>query len=68
MGNIKVLIENDDIFICDNCRHEKKNCYKFARCGYVYLCVCEECFNTILDNTKLSKEITTDFIEFRGKR
>lgn len=68
MASIKVTIENDDDFICDNCRYEKKNCYKFSRCGYVYLCICDECFNRILDKTELAKEIPTDFIEFRGKR
>lgn len=68
MEHIKVTIENDDVFVCDDCRKERKNCYKFARCGYVYLCICGECFNRILDKTELAKEIPTDFMEFRGKR
>ena len=68
MDNIKITIENDDVFVCDNCRNEKKNCYKFSRCGYVYLCICENCLYKILDNIDLSKKVTTDFIEFRGKR
>lgn len=67
MDNIKVTIENDDVFVCDNCRKEKKNCYKFSRCGYVYLCICQECFNRILDKTELVKDIKTDFIELRGR-
>lgn len=24
MDNIKVTIENDDVFVCDNCRNEKR--------------------------------------------
>lgn len=68
MDNIEVMIENDDVFVCDNCRNEKKNCYKFSRRGYVYLCICENCFHKILDNIDLSKKVTTDFTEFRGKR
>ena len=68
LEHIKVTIENDDVFVCDDCRKERKNCYKFSRWGYVYLCICGECFNRILDKTELAKEIPTDFMEFRGKR
>ena len=66
--NIKVEIVNDDVFVCDNCRNEKKNCYKFSRYGYVYLCICGNCLNRILDKTDLTENVITDFIEFRGRR
>lgn len=66
--DIKVEIVNDDVFVCDNCRNEKKNCYKFSRYGYVYLCICRNCLDRILNKIDLTEKVTTDFIEFRGKR
>lgn len=59
LHEIEMVMENTRLVKCNRCGSERKGCYRmyFKDSKKEILCLCNFCFNKVMNNVKLAEDI-----------